>query len=101
MGKITYSAAVHQENDLFFAICPEIGTVSQGKSLEEAIEILKEATELSVGKDCEISYKVVDEEEFDRLEADMMGESQDDEFWDEEDLILDDNIIPDIEEEKY
>lgn len=99
MEKLTYSAAVHQENDLFFAICPEVGTVSQGNTLDEAIENLKEATELSIGKDCKIAYKIVDEEEFDRLEAEMMGESQDDEFWDEEDLIKDEDVILDIEDE--
>jgi predicted RNase H-like HicB family nuclease len=40
------TAVVHQEDDLFVADCPEVGTVSQGKSVEEAIANLKEATEL-------------------------------------------------------
>ena len=31
---------------MFVAECPEIGTVSQGYSLDEAIKNLKEATEL-------------------------------------------------------
>jgi predicted RNase H-like HicB family nuclease len=42
----TFTAVVHQEDDLFVADCPEVGTVSQGKSVEEAIANLKEATEL-------------------------------------------------------
>ena len=42
----TFTAVVHQENDLFVADCPEVGTVSQGRTLDEAIANLKEATEL-------------------------------------------------------
>ena len=42
------TAVVHQEDNLFVAECPEIGTVSQGSTLEEAIANLKEATELYV-----------------------------------------------------
>ena len=40
------TAVVHQEENLFVAECPEIGTVSQGGSVEEAVANLKEATEL-------------------------------------------------------
>ena len=40
------TAILHQEEDLFVAECPEVGTVSQGKTIDEAIENLKEATEL-------------------------------------------------------
>lgn len=42
----TYTAIIHREEDAFVALCPETGTVSQGTSIEEAIENLKEATEL-------------------------------------------------------
>ncbi len=42
----TFTAVLHQEGDLFVADCPEVGTVSQGKTIEEAIANLKEATEL-------------------------------------------------------
>jgi predicted RNase H-like HicB family nuclease len=42
----TFTAIIHQEHDLFVADCLEIGTVSQGKSVDEAIANLKEATEL-------------------------------------------------------
>jgi predicted RNase H-like HicB family nuclease len=41
-----YSAVIHREEDIYVAECPEIGTVSQGYSIEEAIANLKEATEL-------------------------------------------------------
>lgn len=42
----TFSAIIHKEDDLYVAECPEVGTASQGYSIEEAIENLKEATEL-------------------------------------------------------
>jgi predicted RNase H-like HicB family nuclease len=42
----TFTAVVHREEDLYVAECPEIGTVSQGKTAEEAVANLKEATEL-------------------------------------------------------
>jgi len=42
----TLTAVLHKERDLYVAECPEIGTVSQGYTIEEAIENLKEATEL-------------------------------------------------------
>jgi len=42
----TFSAVLHKEEDMFVAFCPELGTVSQGYSIEEAIANLKESTEL-------------------------------------------------------
>lgn len=42
----TFTAIIHKEDDLFVAECPEIGTISQGESIEEALANLKEATEL-------------------------------------------------------
>ncbi|MCJ7745528.1 MAG: type II toxin-antitoxin system HicB family antitoxin [Actinobacteria bacterium] len=42
----TFTAVLVKEEDLYIAECPEVGTVSQGRSIEEAIENLKEATEL-------------------------------------------------------
>jgi len=42
----TYSAVIHREEDLYVADCPEVGTVSQGSSIDEALANLKEATEL-------------------------------------------------------
>lgn len=37
---------VYQEEDLYIAECPEIGTVDQGETIEAAIEGLKAATQL-------------------------------------------------------
>ena len=42
----TFTAVLHKEDDRYVAECPEVGTVSQGYSLEEALANLKEATEL-------------------------------------------------------
>ncbi|MBU1252613.1 MAG: type II toxin-antitoxin system HicB family antitoxin [Nanoarchaeota archaeon] len=42
----TFSAVIHKEEDMFVAECPEIGTASQGKTVDEALANLKEATEL-------------------------------------------------------
>ena len=42
----TLTAVIHKEGDLFVADCPEVGTVSQGATIDEAIGNLKEATEL-------------------------------------------------------
>lgn len=43
---ISYTAIIHQEHHLFVAECPEIGTASQGETMEDALTNLKEATEL-------------------------------------------------------
>lgn len=42
----TFTAVLIKEGDLFVAECPEVGTVSQGRTIEEAVGNLKEATEL-------------------------------------------------------
>ena len=42
----TLTAVLHKEGDLFVADCPEVGTVSQGASIDEAVHNLQEATEL-------------------------------------------------------
>ena len=42
----TFTVVLHKENDLFVAECPEVGTVSQGSTIDIAIANLKEATEL-------------------------------------------------------
>ena len=46
----TLTAVLHMEEDLYVAECPEVGTVSQGKTIEEAIANLQEATELYLEK---------------------------------------------------
>ena len=40
------TAVIQKEDDKFVAQCPEVGTASQGKTIEEAAKNLKEATEL-------------------------------------------------------
>ncbi|MGO9269874.1 MAG: type II toxin-antitoxin system HicB family antitoxin [Terriglobia bacterium] len=42
----TFTAVIHREDDLYVANCPEVGTVSQGDTIENALANLKEATEL-------------------------------------------------------
>ena len=46
MSVHTFTAILHKEDDLYVAECPEVSTVSQGHTVEEAIANLKEATEL-------------------------------------------------------
>ena len=40
------TAVLHKEDDMYVAECPEVGTFSQGRTIEEAVNNLKEATEL-------------------------------------------------------
>jgi predicted RNase H-like HicB family nuclease len=40
------TAIIYREDDMYIAECPEVGTVDQGTTLEEAIANLKEATRL-------------------------------------------------------
>lgn len=42
----TFTAVIYKEEDIYIAECPEVGTVSQGATIEEALSNLKEATEL-------------------------------------------------------
>ena len=41
-----FTAIIQKEEDMYVARCPEVGTVSQGFTVDEAITNLKEATEL-------------------------------------------------------
>ena len=41
-----FTAVMHKEDDTYIAECPEVGTYSQGSTIEEAVDNLKEATEL-------------------------------------------------------
>jgi predicted RNase H-like HicB family nuclease len=45
-NEAVYSALIHKEDDWYVAECPEVGTASQGKTVEEALDNLREATEL-------------------------------------------------------
>lgn len=40
------TAILHREEEVYVAECPEVGTVSQGDTVEEALANLREATEL-------------------------------------------------------
>ena len=42
----TFTAILHKEGKLYVAECSETGTASQGKTVEEAVANLQEATEL-------------------------------------------------------
>ena len=42
----TLTAVIYKEENMYVAKCPQVGTVSQGKTIEEALANLKEATEL-------------------------------------------------------
>ena len=42
----TFTAIIQKEEETDIAKCPEIGTVSQGCTIKEALANLKEATEL-------------------------------------------------------
>jgi predicted RNase H-like HicB family nuclease len=42
----TFTAVLHKEENLYVAECPEVGTVSQGDTVEQAVANLKEATEV-------------------------------------------------------
>jgi len=46
MKETTLAAVIHKEDDLYVAQCPEIGTASQGGTVDEALANLREATEL-------------------------------------------------------
>jgi len=41
-----FTAIVYKNKNMFVSECLEVGTVNQGSTIEEAIDNLKEATEL-------------------------------------------------------
>lgn len=43
---MVFTAVIHREGNLFVATCPEVGSVSQGENMEQALQNLQEATEL-------------------------------------------------------
>ena len=46
MKKVNLTAVIRREGNIYVALCPETGTASQGNSIPEALNNLKEATEL-------------------------------------------------------
>ena len=41
-----FTVILYKEDDVYIAECPEVGTVDQGETIEQAIAGLKEATRL-------------------------------------------------------
>lgn len=46
MNTRVFTAVLQQDGEYYVAECPEVGTASQGRTVEEAIANLTEATEL-------------------------------------------------------
>lgn len=42
----SFTAIVYREDEMYVAECPEVGTVDQGETIEQAIANLREATKL-------------------------------------------------------
>ena len=42
----SFTAIIYKEEDMYIAECPEVGTVDQGETIEQAIANLQEATRL-------------------------------------------------------
>lgn len=42
----SFTVILYREDDMYIAECPEVGTVYQGETIEQAIAGLKEATRL-------------------------------------------------------
>jgi len=46
MKSRSFTVILHREDDIYIAECPEVGTVDQGETIEQAIAGLREATRL-------------------------------------------------------
>lgn len=46
MSTVTLTAVIYWEDDGYVAQCPELGTASEGDTIEEALAHLQEATEM-------------------------------------------------------
>ena len=46
MKSRSFTAIIYKEDDMYIAECPEVGTVDQGETIEQAIAGLREATRL-------------------------------------------------------
>ena len=42
----SFTIVIYKEEDMYIAECPEVGTVDQGETIEQAISGLQEATKL-------------------------------------------------------
>jgi len=55
----SFTVLVYKEEDMYIAECPEIGTVDQGETVDQAIAGLKAATQLYLEEFPEASRKLV------------------------------------------
>jgi predicted RNase H-like HicB family nuclease len=46
MKSRSFTVIIHKEDDMYIAECPEVGTVDQGETIEQAVAGLREATRL-------------------------------------------------------
>jgi predicted RNase H-like HicB family nuclease len=46
MKNRTFTVLLYKEDNMYIAECPEVGTVDQGETIEQAMAGLKEATRL-------------------------------------------------------
>ena len=46
MKNRSFTIIIHKEDDMYIAECPEVGTIDQGETIEQAIAGLKEATKI-------------------------------------------------------
>ena len=46
MKSLSFAVVIYKEDDMYIAECPEVGTVDQGETIEQAVAGLKEATKL-------------------------------------------------------
>lgn len=46
MKSRSFTVIIYKEDDMYIAECQEVGTIDQGKTIEQAIAGLKEATRL-------------------------------------------------------
>ncbi|WP_315789737.1 type II toxin-antitoxin system HicB family antitoxin [Fischerella sp. JS2] len=42
----SFTVIVYKQEDMYIAECPEVGTVDQGETIEQAVEGVREATRL-------------------------------------------------------
>ena len=56
--KLTFSSVVWREDDIYVSWCPHLDIASQGKTVEEALNNLKEAIELYLeDEDAQVPYE--------------------------------------------
>lgn len=73
MKKYPLTAIIERENDMMISYCPELDIASQGHTVEEARENLKEAIELffETASDSEIRSRLKSEIYITRLEVEV------------------------------